>query len=454
LVGSPFQLKGVSAVEQFSNNPSTTLTNSGGISSSATSLTVASGGPFPSSGTFRIIIDGEIIQVTAVSGTTWTIVRGDGGSIAATHAQGANIYGILTAEALNSAVTVQSAGTEVSDRRVLNFVSGATVADNSGSGRCDITISGGSGPLDYPYGTLTYGRPRLFSIKNTAVAAGATLTLLDTTGGSPTPGYIDQFWIGINDDAVDTDAREKSTLSFFRDGETSASLVIQTGLLMGLYWGPAGFTSRYLGALTYNTGGGGSNSGSGFMAHKIPWTESMKIVFTNGDTTNGIGLFADISYKTGASINWGSAAHFLAGTAGPVSVAAYSVNTLLNISGTGIFYGLVMYFEGGDGNYNYLEGAFSIYIDGETSPSLVWSGTEDYFLQGEFFNDGVLYGDNAGCTGRNSGLSQVGAYRFHLDDPIPFTTSIKVTWNCGNSAVSTVTNNVTIWYAALYYLNA
>lgn len=72
----------------FANNANTTLTSS--ITTSATSITVASSAAFPSpinpqyfyctladSATQQII---EIIKVTAISGTTWTVVRGQDGT--------------------------------------------------------------------------------------------------------------------------------------------------------------------------------------------------------------------------------------------------------------------------------------------------------------------------------------------------------------------------------------
>ena len=124
-------------MEQFANQASANL--NGAITSSATSITVQTEVNVPSSGTFRALIDDEILKVTAVSGTTWTVVRGDGGSTAASHLNDATVTLIVTAEAVNALVSIQAAGTETSNRRVLNFI-GATVADNSGSNRCDITI--------------------------------------------------------------------------------------------------------------------------------------------------------------------------------------------------------------------------------------------------------------------------------------------------------------------------
>ncbi len=60
--------------EQYANDATTTLAS--GITNSATSLTVASASGFPSTGNFRIRISNEILIVTAVSGTTFTVTRG------------------------------------------------------------------------------------------------------------------------------------------------------------------------------------------------------------------------------------------------------------------------------------------------------------------------------------------------------------------------------------------
>jgi hypothetical protein len=125
-------------VEQFANEVTANL--DGAINDSVTSLTVKSVvGTAPSSGNFRALVDTELMEVTGVSGLVWTVVRGDGGSTAAAHSDNAVVYLVVTKEALDSIVTVQSGGSEVSSRRVLNFT-GATVTDDSGDGRVNITI--------------------------------------------------------------------------------------------------------------------------------------------------------------------------------------------------------------------------------------------------------------------------------------------------------------------------
>lgn len=97
------------AVEQFKNSvvvpsssissPTTTL-SAAITSTSATSISVASAAGLPAGGNFEILVDAELMQVTALAGTTLTVTRGFGGTTAATHSSGANVVLVLTAEGL------------------------------------------------------------------------------------------------------------------------------------------------------------------------------------------------------------------------------------------------------------------------------------------------------------------------------------------------------------------
>lgn len=73
------------------------------------------------------------------------------------------------------------------------------------------------------------------------------------------------------------------------------------------------------------------------------------------------------------------------------------------------------------------EGDDRFYIDGEEVPSLKGTGSEDYFCDawGIRKMDGLFYG----CTiseGFNE-LNKHTCYRFHIQDPVPFTKSLKMT---------------------------
>jgi len=81
--------------EQFANNASTPL--NGNHNNSTTTLLVTNGTPFSQSGTFRILVESEIMLVTAISGNTMTVVRGQEGTSAVSHLSGVTVTQIITA---------------------------------------------------------------------------------------------------------------------------------------------------------------------------------------------------------------------------------------------------------------------------------------------------------------------------------------------------------------------
>lgn len=84
--------------EQLKNKPLTTLNE--GLDGSETSIDVVDGSVFPSVGTFRVLVDDEIMLVTARSTNNLTVVRGYEGTSATTHDNGTAIAGIMTAGGL------------------------------------------------------------------------------------------------------------------------------------------------------------------------------------------------------------------------------------------------------------------------------------------------------------------------------------------------------------------
>ena len=87
-------------MEQYTNLAASTLSST--INSSVTSLTLVSATTFPTSGTFTIIIDSELLRVTAVAGAVLTVVRGTEGTTAAAHTAGATITHVITSVVLDS----------------------------------------------------------------------------------------------------------------------------------------------------------------------------------------------------------------------------------------------------------------------------------------------------------------------------------------------------------------
>jgi len=87
-------------MQQLANNAQSTL--SATITNTATSLVVVSASAFPTSGNFHILIETEIILVTAVSGTTFTITRAQEGTTAVGHNSGVTVTAIITKAALEN----------------------------------------------------------------------------------------------------------------------------------------------------------------------------------------------------------------------------------------------------------------------------------------------------------------------------------------------------------------
>lgn len=80
--------------ELFANGGVSSL--NGGINNSVTSVVVNSASTFPTTGNFRIVVDTEIMLVTAVSGNTFTVTRGQEGTSAASHSTSTIVAMVLT----------------------------------------------------------------------------------------------------------------------------------------------------------------------------------------------------------------------------------------------------------------------------------------------------------------------------------------------------------------------
>ena len=91
LKGGTFAALAVDDAAYYQVNPKTT-TRPTATTIGATTITVASAAGFPTSGTYYIRIDNEVMQVTGGQGTTtWTVSRGQLGTAAATHAINATV---------------------------------------------------------------------------------------------------------------------------------------------------------------------------------------------------------------------------------------------------------------------------------------------------------------------------------------------------------------------------
>src|SRR5690348_4393183 len=94
------------AVELYDNTFATTV-GAGGITNVATTLPTAAAAStaLQAAGQFRIIVESEIMLVTAGAATTsWTVARAQEGTTAVAHAAGVAVTHILTAQSLKNLI--------------------------------------------------------------------------------------------------------------------------------------------------------------------------------------------------------------------------------------------------------------------------------------------------------------------------------------------------------------
>jgi hypothetical protein len=114
--------------ELLENNALTTI--SGAITAVATTVNVADGSGFPAEGDYRIIVNDEIMLVTARSTNTLTVERGVEGTTGAIQAGGTSVRMILTAGGLTKWMDDVSGG--ASDRNPFRLLNDGTTIISSG----------------------------------------------------------------------------------------------------------------------------------------------------------------------------------------------------------------------------------------------------------------------------------------------------------------------------------
>ncbi len=92
-----------------------------------------------------------------------------------------------------------------------------------------------------------------------------------------------------------------------------------------------------------------------------------------------------------------------------------------------------------------LEGPERLRLDDEPEPSVVGSGTEDFFLGGWYFRGGAFSAPTHGAAVRSIPRGRVSAYRHLETDPIPFERALELSFVHGTD------NNTRSDYAATAY---
>jgi len=245
---------------------------------------------------------------------------------------------------------------------------------------------------------------------------GETVTLAEIDGA----GAITHIWVTIS--SGDVNHLRNLVVRMYWDGETSPSVETPIGDFFGL--GHAKYyqySSRPLAIGTNN----GMNS-FWFM----PFSKSAKITLTNdGEQTPGA-FYYYIDYRLyneNKTPYPDSLSRFHAKYNQKKPANKVEDYEILYAEGKGQYVGcnisIKLNFDGWWG-----EGDDKIYIDGDEKPTLNGTGSEDYFCGAWCYGDAFsnLY---FGCPLRGEHKKDAlwNVYRYHIEDPIPFEKSIKVT---------------------------
>ena len=289
------------------------------------------------------------------------------------------------------------------------------------------------------------------------VKPGQTLTVLDTDG----PGMVSHMWFTIA--TGEPYHLKRIVLRIYWDGEQNPSVEAPIGDFFGLGLGVYhSWQSEMLSV-------GSDKSLNCFFP--MPFRRHARITITNEGKQPIGSFYYNIDYRTdsaplpadtlyfhaqyrqaqpnhGWTNNWASNGDPLVNN--KTNLDGKDNYVWMEAEGHGQYVGVTMsVLQNQDGWWG--EGDDMFFVDGEKTPSIVGTGSEDYFLGAWDFGGKPfsyqLYG--APVVGDELAGGRSSVYRFHLDSPIPFTKSFKATIEHGHANDrSDNFYSVAYWYQA------
>ena len=273
------------------------------------------------------------------------------------------------------------------------------------------------------------------------IGAGETLTLLDDIG----PGLISHIWFGIGSD--DPHHLKALVLRMYWDGEASPSVETPLGDFFGL-----GLGDYYL-YQSLPLAVGSDKALNCFFP--MPFQKHARITVTNEGARQVDAFYFNIDYRAYSKPLPADQLYFHAqyrqaapnhgwtnqwqSNGDPLVEDKKNLNgegnyVWMEATGRGHFVGVTMsVLQNQDGWWG--EGDDMFFVDGETTPSINGTGSEDYFLGAWDFGDHAFSYGLFGAPVKGSELagSRSSVYRFHLDSPIPFSKSLRATIEHGHA---------------------
>lgn len=265
------------------------------------------------------------------------------------------------------------------------------------------------------------------------IAPGATYTLVDHEGA----GVVRRFWLTIaprNNVAI----QRGLIVRAWWDGEDEPSIEVPVSDFFGMGFGLwKDYTS-----LPLNMTSGGYNS-----YWPMPFQKSARIVVENTSDVPIERFYFNVDIEARERMP-DTPLYFHAQFRRAVSKRGEPI-TILETRGRGHYVGTLLAMQPLNGNgLGYLEGDERISIDGEKVPSIIGTGTEDYFSSGWYYDTGEYSAPYHGVTLKDEKTGRINTYRWHIEDPIPFDKNLRFVIEHGgtNDAPGVVYSSVAYWY--------
>jgi D-arabinan exo alpha-(1,3)/(1,5)-arabinofuranosidase (non-reducing end) len=299
-------------------------------------------------------------------------------------------------------------------------------------------------PKDFVAGRASSTDPNLKNGDSRPIEPGGTVTVADIEGS----GSLTHIWFTIA--AQDPDHLRELVLRITWDNAKRPAVECPIGDFFAQ--GPG----KYVEYRSAPVSVGGSMALNCYWP--MPFNKHAKITVTNEGTGKVYALYFNIDYKLDRRQR--DIRYFHTQYRNYFPAPKGSPLTICESNGRGHFVGtIVTVMANSDGWWG--EGNDYWYVDGEKKPSISGTGSEDYFcgawdfghaFQTPFF--GVTYYDNKDHGGEKRGIQNT-VYRWHIQDPVPFTKSLLFQLEHGSSGGNEDRTPFTNHYTTvgLYYVD-
>ena len=251
------------------------------------------------------------------------------------------------------------------------------------------------------------------------VRPGESITLFDYKGA----GIVRRFWVTIAPRSEPTIHRQ-AILRMYWDGETTPSVEAPIGDFFGVGFGEQ---VDYI-SLPLNQTSGGYNC-----YWPMPFHKSARWTLTNLSGKRIDAFYYNIDFTAYDKLPK-DMHHFHAQWRRENPTKTGQNYTILEAVGRGHFVGTALFMQNQRGiGLGFLEGDEMIYLDGETTPSIIGTGAEDYFSSGWYYDRGLYSAPYHGIQIKDTMRGRINTYRWHIEDAMPFKKSIKVTIEHGHA---------------------